>query len=325
MIMRSSDVAATAASSPGAGSDHGFARPSAGSGQPAGGAAVSRPKSSPADPDGPDPVGALIDRLLPRQDPAMRTGIIASLSARLAERVASCWQLLATSIPGCLAVELRQLLELETDATGPAVVPPEFALLLDPGAAVAMLVADRAAEMTGMLLADPAPAVREAVLDALASDAALTRFDGACSRMLEARVSASLDRLNLSDRQRAEWHDRLAAREAPPPPPLHEEADEQALLAALQRGDRNAASMLLAAAALVPVESIERAIALRSRRGLVSLAWRAGFSMRMAVLLQSHLAGIQPDAVLVALPDGSCPLSRSEMVWQISFLARRLA
>lgn len=326
--MRSPDSANMAAPTPAADPQSGpapGARAPTRPDRPAAAAVAPMPALAKAASDGADPLARLIDRLLPRQDAAERARITALLSTRLADRVVSCWQRLGASIPSSFAPELRQMLEAEAIAAGAGVVSPEIAILLDPGAAVAMLMGDPAADMPGALLADPAPAVREAALDAMVSDAALMRFDRVCGRILEARVSASLDRLNLSDRQRLEWHDRLVTREAPAAAPLHEEANEAALLAALRRGDQRAAIMLLAAAALVPADSIETAVALRSRRGLVSLAWRAGFSMRVAVLLQSHLAGIQPDAVLVSLPDGSCPLSRNEMVWQISFLSRRLA
>jgi len=106
--------------------------------------------------------------------------------------------------------------------------------------------------------------------------------------------------------------------------PAAREGRETGILRALAAGDCAAATALLASAALVPNETVEAAIALRNARGMVSLAWKAGFSMRLATLLQIRLAGIPPEDALVALPDGGCPLSRSEMLWQLGLLAQSL-
>jgi hypothetical protein len=67
---------------------------------------------------------------------------------------------------------------------------------------------------------------------------------------------------------------------------------------------------------------VERAASLRSAKGIVSLAWRGGFSMRAAVALQSVVARLAPDAILSAAPGGNFPLAPDEMRWQIDFLAR---
>ena len=79
---------------------------------------------------------------------------------------------------------------------------------------------------------------------------------------------------------------------------------------------------LLAIAAGTPVSAVDRASSLRSAKGLVSLVWRAGFTMRAAVALQALLARLAPDAVLTAGPDGGFPLAVEEMRWQLEFLAR---
>jgi uncharacterized protein (DUF2336 family) len=97
---------------------------------------------------------------------------------------------------------------------------------------------------------------------------------------------------------------------------------EDALLNAAQQGDVPLASALLAVAASMPLSVVERAASLRSAKGIVSLAWRAGFSMRAAVALQSVVARLAPDAILSAAPGGSFPLAPDEMRWQIDFLAR---
>ena len=98
--------------------------------------------------------------------------------------------------------------------------------------------------------------------------------------------------------------------------------DQEMLLAAARQGETRYAAALLAVAAGTSVSVVDRASSLRSAKGLVSLVWRAGFTMRVAVALQTLLGRLAPDAVLIAGPDGSFPLAVEEMRWQLDFLAR---
>ena len=163
-------------------------------------------------------------------------------------------------------------------------------------------------------------------MDALYSPTVLDRFDRRCRMRYAQALGAALQALVLADAERDAALQALALEDdgQQGAPPQHREAGEALLLERLRQGDNRGAIQVLAAAALVPVASVEAAITLRSRRGIVSLAWKAGYSMRAAVLMQSQLAGIAPDRVLVATADGGCPLSRGEILWQIGFLARRL-
>lgn len=97
---------------------------------------------------------------------------------------------------------------------------------------------------------------------------------------------------------------------------------EETILEAARRGEARYATALLAIAAGLPVSAVERAAALRSAKGLVSLAWKAGFTMRTAGALQSLLARIAPELALTAGPSGSFPLTIEEMRWQLDFLGR---
>ena len=170
------------------------------------------------------------------------------------------------------------------------------------------------------------PALTEAALDALHTPATLDRFDRICRMHYARAFTRKLPELGLPDTTCRLAQQALALEGDDPQraPAHHREASEALLVEALRRGDTGGAMEILAAAALVPVAAIETAIALRSRRGMISLAWKAGYSMRAAILIQSQLGGIAPDRVLVATPDGGCPLSRGEILWQIGFLARRL-
>lgn len=92
---------------------------------------------------------------------------------------------------------------------------------------------------------------------------------------------------------------------------------EDAVLGATQRGENRFAAALLAVAAEVPLAVVDRAGSLRSAKGLVSLVWKAGFSMRVAAAVQALLARLPPPAILPAGPGGSFPLAVDEMRWQV--------
>jgi len=68
---------------------------------------------------------------------------------------------------------------------------------------------------------------------------------------------------------------------------------------------------------------VDRAASLRSAKGLVSLLWKAGYTMRAAPVLQMLLARLSPEAVLEARPGGGFPLTVEEMLWQIGFLSQK--
>ncbi|MGE0417388.1 MAG: DUF2336 domain-containing protein [Acetobacteraceae bacterium] len=95
---------------------------------------------------------------------------------------------------------------------------------------------------------------------------------------------------------------------------------EAALLAATRQGDVTLTAALLAEKADVPIALVERAALLRNAKGLVGLTWKAGFSMRAAMAVQSTLARLPPDATLAPGPDGGFPMAVDEMRWQVDFL-----
>ena len=100
------------------------------------------------------------------------------------------------------------------------------------------------------------------------------------------------------------------------------ELTEDVLLASVRRGDTVSSAALLAVAAEVTLSVVERATSLRSAKALVSLVWKAGFTMRAAVALQGLLARLPPDAILTAGQEGGFPLALEEMRWQLDFLGR---
>lgn len=203
------------------------------------------------------------------------------------------------------------------------------------------------------LLSNATAAIREATLDALVAQASahaewhepLVRrpcLPAHTARALSSIVVSELlmvlaSRADLDPGVAQELCDRLEERLAPPqaPAPPDEDAldaargldargvlDEAALLEAAQRGDIRGAAAMLAVACGVPLPVVDRAASLRSAKGLVSLVWRSGFSMRMAGPIQAALGSIGPNEMLLAGPGGAFPLSVDEMRWQLEFLSR---
>jgi hypothetical protein len=98
--------------------------------------------------------------------------------------------------------------------------------------------------------------------------------------------------------------------------------NERRVLETVMLGDIRRAGAMLAVAAGVEMQVVERAAQLRNAKGLVSLVWRAGFTMRLAVAVQTLLAGLGPDAALRATFSGGFPLNVDEMRWQVDCLTR---
>ena len=64
---------------------------------------------------------------------------------------------------------------------------------------------------------------------------------------------------------------------------------------------------------------VNKIIVSHSAKGLTSLAWKAGYSMRFATLMQVRLAHLPLKSRLNASSGGSYPLTPAEMDWQIEF------
>ncbi|MBC7800117.1 MAG: DUF2336 domain-containing protein, partial [Gemmatimonadaceae bacterium] len=98
--------------------------------------------------------------------------------------------------------------------------------------------------------------------------------------------------------------------------------DEDALLDAARAGDQRRMTVLLAVASAVPIDAVERAGTLRNAKALVSLVWKAGFTMHAAEIVQAVLGQLGPGAILLPAEDGF-PLSVDEMRWQLEVLDQR--
>lgn len=202
-----------------------------------------------------------------------------------------------------------------------------------------------------VLLSNPSAQVREATLDALIAASAQhtdwqeplvrrpvlpPRAARALADIVASHLLATLaERTDLDRALAARLATQLASKPSEPHPEMTAAAalaearrlaksgllTEQSLLGAVRRGETPMASALLAVAAEVPVAVVDRAAALRSAKGLVSLVWQAGFSMRAGVAVQGLLGLLPPGEALPAGPGGGFPLSVEEMRWQTEFLA----
>ena len=96
--------------------------------------------------------------------------------------------------------------------------------------------------------------------------------------------------------------------------------NETTLQAAIQSGDNRALLAMLAVSANVTLAMVDRLLELRSAKGLVSLVWRSGFSMGLALDIQKSLSQFSPDTIIVPTTSLDYPLSIGEMGWQIELM-----
>ena len=204
------------------------------------------------------------------------------------------------------------------------------------------------------LLANPTAQIREATLNALAAQSEVQTdwqaplvnrpyLPARTQRMLAEIVTGHLlealaarDDLDPKIAQTVRAAVELAQPGSPADPPPDEESrlarahalslnragklDDEAVLEALRRNENQQAIAMLAVKADVRLAVVERACALRSAKGIVSLTWKAGLTVQTAVVLQVALAHLPPDLVLRPNREGLFPLSEDEMRWQLAFL-----
>ena len=95
--------------------------------------------------------------------------------------------------------------------------------------------------------------------------------------------------------------------------------DDDGLKQALTTGDGARARARLSILSGYSDRVIERVLSSGSAKAIAALAWKAGLSMSTALQVQIRLAGLSPSQALHPRPDGSYPLGREEMAWQLEF------
>lgn len=236
------------------------------------------------------------------------------------------------------ALTEADLLQLLAEATTP-LAPRAVARRerLGPAVADAVVASDDGAAIAA-LLSNPTAAIREATLDLLAARSAtrpewqapLSVRPGLPPPVAQALSQFVTDELlgvlaarpdlppALLERLRADLDLR---RRGAMPMPGAEPPGEAEFAAALGRGERWRAMGMLAAAAGVPFAAVDHVAERRNAKALVSLLWRAGFSMAAAAAAQATITHTAPGGALLAGPDGAFPLGEREMEWHIELLA----
>ena len=201
------------------------------------------------------------------------------------------------------------------------------------------------------LLANSSAIIREATLDALVAQAPRhtdwheplirrPKLSPTAARALADMVAAGfiqelLHRADLEPTVSAALQARLTASlvtPRPTPPSGDDELlaftrrlhaanglTEAAVLDAARRGDQRRVAAQLSVASGLPLSDIDRAVGHRNGKMLVSIVWRAGFSMKVATLAQA-LLGLSPANRLATATDGGFPLTVDEMRWQVEML-----
>lgn len=95
---------------------------------------------------------------------------------------------------------------------------------------------------------------------------------------------------------------------------------EAALQAAASQFELRQLLAMLAVSSDVSLQTVERVMDVRSTKALVSLVWRSGFSMTLAVSIQKALSHFAPETIIYPTEDGTFPLSAEEMTWQVELI-----
>lgn len=95
---------------------------------------------------------------------------------------------------------------------------------------------------------------------------------------------------------------------------------ESVMLDALASGAHRQAAALLSFSSGVGLAALDRAIALRNAKALVSICWKAGLSMRVATVVQTVLGQLAPGELVAPGQYAAFPLAPDEMEWQIELL-----
>ncbi len=158
--------------------------------------------------------------------------------------------------------------------------------------------------------------VRE--LASFVTDTLLTRLelrgmlDEETAQIVEAEVHRRAQEVEKRDQNAAETVERL-----------HKsgELGEDDIHEALVAGERGFVRHALALLAGSDTQTVIRILESRSAKGITSLAWKAGMTMRMAIQLQRQLGGIPPGNILNAREGLDYPLTDEELQWQWEFFA----
>jgi uncharacterized protein (DUF2336 family) len=101
--------------------------------------------------------------------------------------------------------------------------------------------------------------------------------------------------------------------------------NEDTISDALAMQERDFVLISIALLAKTDLEAVTKIIDMKAAKPIISLCWKAGFTMRFALKLQQELARV-PHKELIYPKDGTdYPLTEEEMIWQLDFLGIKAA
>ena len=95
--------------------------------------------------------------------------------------------------------------------------------------------------------------------------------------------------------------------------------DETALSDALEAGDNAFVRHSLVLLSGLEKKIVDKMLNTKNAKGVVTLAWKAGMSMKLALVLQRKIAHIRPQFIIRPRPDGSFPMSEADLNWSLEF------
>lgn len=97
------------------------------------------------------------------------------------------------------------------------------------------------------------------------------------------------------------------------------ELDEPVIAGALEAGERGFVLAALALRAGTTADMVGKIFSAHSAKGVTAITWKAGLSMRLALQLQTRMAGISPQSALYPKDGADYPLSEDDLRWQLEF------
>ena len=144
-------------------------------------------------------------------------------------------------------------------------------------------------------------------MDAIA-DAVETRLSKEDAAVVE---SAEQDQETWSSEPYPKWRARL----------MHDAGaiDESSISTAASKGETKFVIAALTLCSTLTETTVTRIFAMKSAKGIVSLCWKAGFTVQLAIGLQFTMGGIPPHEILRPKDALEFPMDEREMDWQIEF------
>ncbi len=96
--------------------------------------------------------------------------------------------------------------------------------------------------------------------------------------------------------------------------------NEETISDAVAMRDRVFVYGAIAHLAKTDIETIKKIFELKAPKSIVAICWKAGLSMRAALLLQKELAFVAPKDLLYPRGGTDYPLSEEQIIWQLDFL-----